>query len=38
MKREMILNRINLLKERKTDNSHIIRKLMRQLRKLKEGE
>ena len=37
MKREMILNRINLLKERKADNSHIIRKLQRQLRKMKEG-
>ena len=38
MKREMILNRINLLKGRKADNNHIIRKLMRQLRNLKEGE
>lgn len=38
MKREMILNRINLLKSRKADNTNIIRKLQRQLRNLKEGE
>ena len=38
MKRQMIINRINLLKGRKADNSHIIRKLQRQLRNLKEGE
>ena len=38
MKREKIINRINLLKARKTNNASIIKKLQRQLRNLKEGE
>lgn len=38
MKREKIINRINLLKSRKTNNTSIIKKLQRQLRNLKEGE
>ena len=38
MERQKILNRIELLKSRKTDNNRIIRKLERKLRNLKEGE
>ena len=32
-----ILNRINLLQARKTNNENIIKKLKRQLRNMKEG-
>lgn len=32
-----IVNRINLLQARKADNANIIKKLQRQLRKMKEG-
>lgn len=38
MKKQMIINRIELLKARKADNTNIIKKLERQLRALERGE
>ena len=38
MKKQMIVNRINLLKSRQADNANIIKKLERQLRALERGE
>lgn len=37
MEKQKILNRISLLKTRKTDNDNIIRKLERRLRNLEKG-
>lgn len=38
MKKQMILNRIELLKSRQRENERIVKKLQRKLRNLKEGE
>ena len=38
MKRQAIINRIELLKSRKADNDNIIKKLERQLRALERSE
>ena len=38
MKRQAIINRIELLKARKADNTKIIKKLERKLRTLKDGD
>lgn len=37
MEKQKILNRISLLKTRKTDNDNIIRKLERRLRNIEKG-
>lgn len=38
MERQAIINRINLLRARKADNTNIIKKLERKLRSLKDGD
>lgn len=38
MERLAIINRIELLKSRKADNTNIIKKLERKLRSLKDGD